>query len=235
MSYIDQLLAANEDIKYEAHQHPFVFFSRILAELALMGVLLVALVVVSQQQTEKWSRVQPFLMPGLGLLALVVLGSAIFDFLRWRNERFILTDRRVIHLRGIINKSTMDSSLDKINDVQMRQTFFGRMFNYGDLEIQTANENSDNYFSHIRAPLEFKRSMLNAKEEHERIPNAYMNAMPSAAAYQSARPVAAVPAATRLSQQEIEEQLVRLSDLRQKNLISDADFEAKKREILSRM
>ena len=50
MSYVDQLLAQNEDIKYETHQHPFVFFSRILAELAVMAVLVVALIAVSQQQ-----------------------------------------------------------------------------------------------------------------------------------------------------------------------------------------
>lgn len=234
MSYVDQLLAQNEDIKYETHQHPFVFFSRILAELAVMAVLVVALIAVSQQQNEKWERVQPYVLPVLGILALIVLGSAVIDFLRWRNERYILTDRRVIHLRGIVNKSTMDSSLEKINDVQMRQTFFGRMFNYGDLEIQTANENSDNYLSNIRAPLEFKRAMLNAKEEHDTIPAAYVNMQPSANAYQPPRtPTGQL--SPRLTQKEIEEQLTRLSDLRQKNLISDADFETKKHEILSRI
>ncbi|MBA3468775.1 MAG: PH domain-containing protein [Herpetosiphonaceae bacterium] len=223
MSYVDQLLATNEEIKYEAHQHPFVFFSRIVAETIMLTVLLAAAYFITRTQWEG----QGWISLGLGVIALVVLGSGVFDFLRWRNEKFLLTDRRVIHLRGIINKSTMDSSLEKINDVQMRQTFFGRMFNYGDLEVQTANENSDNFFGHIRAPLEFKRAMMNAKVEHDRAPNEYLNSA-SVVAYQQA-------SAPRMTHQEIEEQLLRLTELRQKNLISDTDFDSKKRDILSRM
>jgi len=228
MSYVDELLATNEEIKFEAHQHPFVFFSRILAETAFMIILVVAFIVIGRQTSDEWSKVQPYLLPGLGLVALVVLGSAIFDFLRWRNERFLLTDRRVIHLRGIFNKASVDSSLDKINDVQTRQTFFGRMFNYGDLEIQTASEDGSNYLPQIRAPLDFKRAMLNAKAEHTQLPAAYSNA-PSIAGYQQNAP------ASRLTQLQVEEMLLRLSELRQKNLINEADFDAKKRDILSRM
>lgn len=223
MRYVDQLLAENEQIKYEAHQHPFVFFSRIAAETIILMFLLGAAFFTTRTAWE----VSPYLSIGLGIIAFLVLLSGVIDFLRWRNEKFLLTDRRVIHLRGIINKTTMDSSLEKINDVQMRQTFFGRMFNYGDLEVQTANENSDNFFGNIRAPLEFKRAMLNAKEEQDRTPNAYFGAPP--AAYQQPVPQ------PRLTQDQIEEQLLRLNDLRQKNLISDADFEATKREILSRI
>ncbi len=230
MSYVDELLADGEQIKLESHQHPFVFLSRIVAETVLLIILGSAFgFIISQSlQSDRWIKLRPYILAVLGLIALVVLASAVFDFLKWRNDAFILTDRRVIHLRGIVNKSTVDSSLEKINDVQMRQTFWGRMFNYGDLEIQTASDNGDNYLQNIRAPLEFKRAMLNAKSEHD-IPMAYRN---DPAAQQSA------PQPTmnqRLSTAEIEEQLVRLADLRQKNLITDDDFNAKKREILSRM
>jgi uncharacterized membrane protein YdbT with pleckstrin-like domain len=229
MSYVDELLATNEEIKYEAHQHPFVFFSRILAETIMLVVLLGALYFTSR---TNWNQ-REYLTWGLVLISLLVVGSGVFDFLRWRNERFLLTDRRVIHLRGVINKATIDSSLDKINDVQTRQTFFGRMFNYGDLEIQTASEDGSNYLPQIRAPLDFKRAMLNAKAEHERPPAAYQNQnTPSIAAYQNPAPA---PVQQRLSQLQVEEMLVRLNDLRQKNLITDADFESKKREILSQM
>jgi uncharacterized membrane protein YdbT with pleckstrin-like domain len=225
MSYVDELLATNEEIKYEAHQHPFVFFSRIAFETIVLAVLLGAVYFVA---LTNWPS-RDILTWSLGLISVLVLGSAVFDFLRWRNERFLLTDRRVIHLRGVINKSTIDSSLDKINDVQTRQTFFGRMFNYGDLEIQTASEDGSNYLPQIRSPLDFKRAMLNAKADHDRPMAAYQNS-PSIAAYQNT-----APAGQRLTQLQVEEMLLRLNDLRQKNLINDADFEAKKREILSQM
>ena len=92
-----------------------------------------------------------------------------------------------------------------------------------DLEIQTASEDGTNYLQHIQGPLEFKRAMLNAKTESERVPQAYMDTPP--VPYQQPR----------MSADDVEAQLLRLSDLRQKNLITEEDFNAKKREILSRM
>lgn len=227
MSYVEQLLAENEDIKYEAHQHPFVFLGRIGFEVVVMAIMIAAIFFITRLESAKWQAIQPYVQMILIAIILLILASAVIDFLRWRNEKFLLTDRRVIHLRGIVNKASLDSSLDKINDVQMRQTFMGRMFNYGDIEVQTANENSDNLFTFIRAPLEFKRAMLNAKEEHDREPAMYMQ---SVNAYKNF-----VPPYQRPNDNDIEELLLRLNDLRQKNLITDADFEAKKREILSRI
>lgn len=227
MSYVEQLLAENEQIKFEAHQHPFVFFARIALETLLIAVLLIAAYVITLR--TEWEGLS-LVLSVVGVLAFGVLISAVIDFLRWRNERFLLTDRRVIHLRGVINKSTIDSSLDKINDVQTRQTFFGRMFNYGDLEVQTASTDGNNYFPQIRAPLEFKREMLNAKAEHDKGPYGVFDPN-NVAAYQQG----GGPPPARLTQAEVEEQLLRLAELRQKNLINDADFDAKKRDILSRM
>ena len=224
MSYLNELLADDEQIHYEAHQHPFVFLARIITETVVLLVLVGTVWFLATKGISNPQR--PWILLILGVMAAAVFASAIYDFLRWRTEQFVLTDRRVMHLHGVINKSTVDSSLDKINDVQLRQTFFGRIFNYGDLEVQTASEDGTNYFQAIRAPLDFKRAMLNTKEQRERIPVAYAERMKSQPAAQNGR---------RLSQLEVEEQLTRLAELRQKNLITDDDFTAKKREILSRM
>ena len=82
----------------------------------------------------------------------------------WRNHAFIVTTRRVIQINGVLNKEVVDSLLEKINDVKTDQSLIGQWFDYGDVEILTANEVGNNVFKHIAAPLKFKRAMMQAKE-----------------------------------------------------------------------
>ena len=69
--------------------------------------------------------------------ALIVLGWA---YLRYRNEEYVITSRRIIHAEGVINKKSSDSSLEKINDAVLTQSIFGRIFGFGDLDVLTASE-----------------------------------------------------------------------------------------------
>ena len=57
-------------------------------------------------------------MVGLVVLICVVAGLLQFAWvaLRYRNEEYVITTRRVIHTEGVLNKKSTDSSLEKIND-----------------------------------------------------------------------------------------------------------------------
>jgi uncharacterized membrane protein YdbT with pleckstrin-like domain len=44
--------------------------------------------------------------------------------MKWKNHQYIITNRRVIQINGIVNKNVTDSSLEKVNDVHMTQSFF---------------------------------------------------------------------------------------------------------------
>ena len=79
-------------------------------------------------------------------------------------SEFAVTNRRVIQISGVLSKDVVDSSLEKVNDVKMSQSFLGRMFGFGDIEILTASELGVNLFHQIADPVEFKTAMLNAKE-----------------------------------------------------------------------
>lgn len=57
-----------------------------------------------------------------------------------RVDLWVVTNLRVIDESGIITHRVKESPLDKINNVQYRQTFAGRMLDFGDVEIQTAAE-----------------------------------------------------------------------------------------------
>jgi uncharacterized membrane protein YdbT with pleckstrin-like domain len=235
MAYIDELLGRGERILYTGRQHMFVLVSNLLAELSLIAVLIAA-GVISQGAFRGRPPIGNFpvgqlILIACGVISLIVLVSAFFDYLRWNNEEYVVTDHRVIQIRGIFNKAVIDSSLDKINDIELRQSWIGRIFDFGDIEILTASEIGVNSMRKLGHPLEFKRAMLEAKQEHSR---GYGYLDPQVvAAYMQDRAAHEQPAAS--SDDYIAQTLRKLADLRDQGLLSQAEFEAKKRELLSRM
>jgi len=207
MKYLDQLLGKNEQILFRTRQHFFVVFSGILRE-----ILILIVVGVGFYAVEKWSPSQaPLFYILLSLVAVVTLALMIADILRWRYEEFLITNHRVIQCSGIFNKKVLDSSLNKINDVALQHNWLGRMFNYGTLDILTASEEAVNRIEKISRPIEFKQMLLEAKARSEQLVE-----MPSV-------------------QRSATELLQELADLRAKNLVSDSEYEEKRKEILKRM
>jgi uncharacterized integral membrane protein len=202
--YIEDLLGENERILLATRQHWFVLFSNILLEILLI-VLLVAGVVAL-------SLVYPVATVGY-VLVLVPLAGMIRDILIWSNRQYIVTNRRVIQISGVLSKNVVDSSLEKVNDVKMSQSFFGRLFNYGDIEILTASELGVNLFKSISDPVGFKTAMLNAKEG--------MGFDEMGVHSQSA--------------EDIPVMIAKLDELRKKGILSEAEFQRKKSDLLAKM
>jgi hypothetical protein len=67
----------------------------------------------------------------------------------------------------VLNRSSTDSSLEKINDAVLTQSLFGRMFGFGDLTVLTASDSAIDRMKMIRNPIAFKKAMLDAKHEAE--------------------------------------------------------------------
>ena len=91
----------------------------------------------------------------------------IWTALRYINQEYVLTNRRVIQVEGVLNRSATDSSLEKINDAVLSQSIFGRMFDFGDLTVLTASESGIEKMRMLRSPVVFKKKMLDAKHDYE--------------------------------------------------------------------
>jgi hypothetical protein len=168
----------------------------------------------------------------------------------WWAQDYLVTNRRVLKVEGIINKRAADSSLEKINDAVLEQNLMGRMLNYGDLDILTAADVAiDRYRMLNRAP-SFKREMLNQKHELEGefsrpMPSPPLRAAPVAAAAggPATEPVATGPSAAgaapagrrEMSADEVTRALASLADLRDRGAISAEEYDAKKSELLGRL
>lgn len=203
-NYLEGLLGENEQILLETHQHWFVLFGKIFLEILLIGILIAA--------SLGFAAFYPVAIYGLGLI-LVPLVGILNDVLSWRNKAYIVTNRRVIQISGVLNKDVVDSSLEKVNDVKMSQSFLGRIFGYGDVEILTASELGVNLFHQIAEPVEFKTAMLNAKE---RMGYDELGAIAHTAA-------------------DIPTMIEKLDLLRKRGVLSEDEFQRKKAELLAKL
>ncbi len=105
-----------------------------------------------------------------GLLAIVLGLVLAWRLFRLRSYELIVTNHRVILQTGILAKSSMDTRLDKINNIEHRQSLWGRLgaglLNYGDVEIDTASETGVSRFHNVANPLELKRTIMIAAEQY---------------------------------------------------------------------
>lgn len=159
MAYIDDLLGQDESVQLVAHRH-IIFLLLHVLPFAVATIVIWVGATLAQAYVDRYS---PWLALGLLAVSLVPLAITIYRFFVWKLEEYVVTNYRILQVEGILNKRTLDSALEKVNDVLMTQSFFGRMFGYGNIDILTGSERGINSLTGIADPFAFKRALLNAK------------------------------------------------------------------------
>jgi uncharacterized membrane protein YdbT with pleckstrin-like domain len=216
MGYLEGLMGGKEKIVLKDRQHWLVIVPKLVLWSAVALLILLVTAVLSVATP----------LDGLALVLLLGLvlpfWRIMVDLLNWWNEQYVITNRRVIQLEGIINKHSIDSSLEKVNDVVLEQSAFGRILNYGDVQILTASEFGVNLFQRIAHPVKFKTEMLNQKE-----------ALGDLDVLEGrARRVLAEEAPSR---GDIPELIAELDELRKRGAITDEEFQEKKKALLEKL
>ena len=253
MTYADTLLSDGERVTLRAHQHPLALLFRAVKAILLIVGALALLVLGGLLDPTGWvGTVRAGL--GWGTLVLFLIGAALIALAiaNWMNEEYIVTNRRVMKVNGLINKHSADSSLEKINDAVLDQNLFGRMFNYGDLDIITAAEETVDRYKMLQGVITFKKEILYQKHSLEfdqmRPPvSAPLRAAPTPppamtmggdvvpAAGMAAGGGPAHSAARTMTPAEVTQTLAGLADLRDRGALSPEEYEAKKTDLLSRL
>ncbi|MBN1661765.1 MAG: PH domain-containing protein [Anaerolineae bacterium] len=156
------------------------------------------------------------------VVALVPLALVIQSVLRWGAKQYFITTYRVVEVEGITDKHIRDSALEKVNDVELDQSLLGRMLGYGHVRIITGSDIGVDELYMLRKPMQFKRAMLNAKHDLEvQAPTAGWS----------------VPEKnqTEVQQSKITELIAELATLHKAGVLSDEEFETKKKDLLSRL
>jgi membrane protein YdbS with pleckstrin-like domain len=78
---------------------------------------------------------------GLGfLLWLGVMGWVAWRFADWHFDRFILTNKRIMKVDGIITRNVAMMPLGRVTDMKYEQSPLGRALNYGTFIIESAGQ-----------------------------------------------------------------------------------------------
>jgi hypothetical protein len=224
VSYLDDLLAKEERIVLIAHRH--ILFLILHTVLYLLGVLLLWVLAYFAYDRLDTGRTPSTLV--LLALSLIPLGIAVYRFMSWKLEQYAITSYRIIQVEGLINKRTFDSSLEKVNDVEMKQGIFGRLFGFGDIFIITGSDSGINHLYGIADPFVFKRTLQEVKlglSDDDR-PRRFM------AAPEPAPDPAPVARPATNSGTEAARLLAALVDLRDSGVISAAEYEERRNQLL---
>jgi len=235
--YADKLLADGEHVVLRARQHWLAMVVEGRIAWAIFISSLVLLFLILQLGSGLARDIFSYIADALLFVSLAWL---VYIFWNWYSQDYLVTNRRVLKVEGILTKRSADSSLEKINDAVLEQSVFGRMLGYGDLEILTAAETSVDHYHMLSQAQTFKRTMLEEKhaleEEFLRVPAPPMRAAPAVPVVEVAAPApAAAPAKPGMSSAEITKALGDLADLRDRGAISAEDYEAKKQDLLGRL
>jgi uncharacterized membrane protein YdbT with pleckstrin-like domain len=241
MRYADTLMTTGETIVVRERQHWLALLLESRTALALFLLAAVTWLLGVMLDTTA-----PALTDILGWVALasLLLGLLILFFRAWQwwAQDYLITNRRILKVEGIINKRSADSSLEKINDAVLEQNVFARLFGYGDLDILTAADTAIDRYRMLNHAPAFKREMLNQKHNLEMEfsyrqppspPLRAASAPSGAAEAEASSPVRPTP--REHASEEVTRTLSRLADLRDRGAITPEEYEAKKQELLGRL
>jgi len=145
------LLLPDEKVIFRTHPHWLVFAGPEVC----VGILAFLLI-----------RYLPFLLEGMDVglvwkIWLMLVGALAFAgvviFLGWLCTNYYLTNLRLIDERGIIGKRIMSILLKRIQDIKCQFGIWGRIFGFGDLEIESAGIYGKITFHFIPSPQKFKK------------------------------------------------------------------------------
>jgi membrane protein YdbS with pleckstrin-like domain len=150
-------------------------------------------------------------------VAVVLVISAVWlvtRYAKWTTTSFVLTSHRLVHRSGVLAKAGREIPLDHINDISYHQTIFDRLLGAGDLVIESAGERGQEVFPDLPKPGLIQNEIYRQIDAGK----------------------------TRLADRmagrrelSIPDQIDKLDELRQRGVISQSEFDAKKAQLLDRM
>lgn len=154
MSYLMKSLAPGEVIvaTFKLHWSMWIRFWIIV----VLGLIAVVALGVAQVAVGSWAAL------AAAILTVLIAG---YQWLSLRGIEQAVTNRRVVRKVGIVSRETTELRLASIETVDLRQSFWGRMFGYGNVEITGRGETAM-VLDRIADPIEVKREIESAYSSH---------------------------------------------------------------------
>ncbi len=164
MNLSDRYLANSETLQLRTGLHPVVLNQA----LAMSAVLLCGALGTAYLGVRHAPR-HPEIMAAIASILLVasvaVAGRAI---LRRASVTVLVTNRRVIQVRGLFARSVDEIQLAALQRVIIDQNVLGRFFNYGNVTLQAGNERPM-VLRDIQFPLELQQALQDQRRHGDEV------------------------------------------------------------------
>ena len=130
---LDRYLLRGEYLVAEIHRHRIVLLKPFLA---VVGAAALAIWIDLNVGGTGSSPVVRLVWAA----ALVVLAWALWRWAEWRNERFVVTDKRILLFRGFVTKRVPMMPLTKVTDMTYERPILGRLLGYGTFVLESAGQ-----------------------------------------------------------------------------------------------
>ncbi len=105
-------------------------------------------------------------IPGILLCFLIVpLVKAIANTIKFSKIELAFTNKRVIGKVGVIKTASLDAPLNKIQNISVKYTFWGKIFNAGIVTINTAA--GELVFFYVKNADAFKSALMAQVDQYE--------------------------------------------------------------------
>ncbi len=221
----------DEKMILASNPHWFYFWKEVAAAIGIVALLLLLSVVDASWLND--------IIGWIALIAFVVLViDIIVAFLNWKTTRFAITDQRVAYQSGMFRRRGVSIPLNRINNVNFNQSMIARILNNGVVTIESAGETGDSVFENIPNPEQVRTSIfaqVEADEQRDSDRDAASLAKalrdqqenPPSTAAATAPPPPAPPSSA--------DRLAALDDLKAQGHVDDAEYAAKRQQILDEL
>ena len=216
MPYPQRLLNDGETVALDLRPHWWYFSRHILTGIPLIVLLVVAFDVGNKYLWYFW-----------GAVALVWAGWLALQYMNWTFTHFVVTSSRVIFRTGVLAKHGVEIPMDRIANINFNQSMWERVIGAGDLEIESAGKDGQTRFDDVWHPDAVQQELYRQMEVNAKSRAGWTAGAPASPAGTSASPPA--PALS------VPDQIQQLADLRDRGVITAAEFETKKAQLLERM
>jgi membrane protein YdbS with pleckstrin-like domain len=86
------------------------------------------------------SKQQSTILTVLVLLWLAVMAWVLWDVVEWYYDRFVLTNKRVMLIEGIVARRVAMMPLQRVTDMKYTQSALGRLLGYGNFVLESAGQ-----------------------------------------------------------------------------------------------
>jgi len=131
--------------------------------LSFRTVLLMGVIIAAALTLGPLLRLEQYSSQVVNYCLVIAMGRIGFAGLQWLSRSYVLTDQRVIRIRGVFTIDIFQCSLERIQNTFLTMTLPERILSLGNIALTTAGTGAiEAVWRHVKNPLDVHHRLLHA-------------------------------------------------------------------------